>query len=103
MVSYAKNLGFIKGIVIGRDQIDLSHLQFADDTHVFVLASGAYLKNYKCLLAYFSVLSRLNINFSKSALIAIGCDKDWVDQIRLMLCCFVFETPHFVSWHPVRS
>ena len=32
-------------------------------------------------------MSRLNINFGKSALIAFGCDEDWVHQMRLMLCC----------------
>ena len=85
MVTYAKGLGYIEGITIGRDTVELSHLQFADDPLFFSLASASCLKNYRCMLACFSLMSGLNVNYSKSALIAFGCEDSWVEDISSLL------------------
>ena len=35
MILKARDLGFIEGVVVGKDKVELTHLQFADDTLIF--------------------------------------------------------------------
>ena len=70
----ALNLGFIESIKGGREGLDLSHLQFADDTILFCLAKTEVLLNYRRILACFGVKFGLKINYEKSVLIPIHCE-----------------------------
>lgn len=62
----AQNLGLISGIPIGNDNVVLTHLQFADDTLLFIPKDSSKLINYKRLLSCFSLMTGLNLNLSKS-------------------------------------
>ncbi|XP_057755765.1 uncharacterized mitochondrial protein AtMg01250-like [Arachis stenosperma] len=59
----------ISPLLVGRDNLELSHLQFADDTILFCPPEEETVRNYKRLLMCFEVMSELSINFDKSSLI----------------------------------
>ncbi|XP_016185980.1 uncharacterized protein LOC107627668 [Arachis ipaensis] len=62
-------------LLIGKDNIELSHLQFADDTILFCPPEEETIRNYARLLRCFEMMSGLSINFDKSSLIPINCDQ----------------------------
>ncbi|XP_057745007.1 uncharacterized protein LOC130962866 [Arachis stenosperma] len=59
----------ISPLLVGRDNVELSHLQFIDDTILFCTPDDKIVRNYKRLLRCFEVMSGLSINFDKSSLI----------------------------------
>ncbi|XP_057746417.1 uncharacterized protein LOC130965674 [Arachis stenosperma] len=67
MVGEAVRNGSISPLLVGRDNIELSHLQFADDTILFCLPEEETIKNYKRLLRCFELMSRL-LECKKTAL-----------------------------------
>ncbi|XP_016172720.1 uncharacterized protein LOC107615123 [Arachis ipaensis] len=69
------------------DHIELSHLQFADDTILFCPPETETIVNYKRLLRYFELMSGLSINFDKSNLISVNCEQGWIDHACRLLGC----------------
>jgi hypothetical protein len=64
-----------KGITFG-DIFCLSHLQYADDTLIFMPANLHMVKTVKRILLWFAIFSGLHINFHKSSLIGINVGED---------------------------
>ncbi|XP_052117843.1 uncharacterized protein LOC107491464 [Arachis duranensis] len=87
MVGEAVKNGRIPPLLVGRDNIELSHLQFADDTILFCPPEEETVKNYKRLLRCFELMSGLSINFDKSSLIPINCEGQWVHRMCSLLGC----------------
>ncbi|XP_057744851.1 uncharacterized protein LOC130962690 [Arachis stenosperma] len=79
--------GRISPLLVGRDHIELSHLQFADDTILFCSPEEEIVKNYRRILRCFELMSGLSINFDKSSLIPINCDAQWVQHMCCVLGC----------------
>ncbi|XP_072072020.1 uncharacterized protein [Arachis hypogaea] len=52
MVGEAVRIGRISPLVVGRDSVELLHLQFADDTILFCPPENQTMKNYKRLLRW---------------------------------------------------
>jgi len=59
------------GFAVGRDKVDVSILQYADDTIFFGEASMENTKAIKVILRTFEMVSGLKINFAKSSFGAI--------------------------------
>ncbi|XP_016171573.1 uncharacterized protein LOC107613893 [Arachis ipaensis] len=59
----------ISPLLVGKNNIELSHLQFADDTILFCPLEEETIKNYARLLRCFELISGLSINYDKSSLI----------------------------------
>ncbi|XP_016204774.1 uncharacterized protein LOC107645293 [Arachis ipaensis] len=87
MIGEAVRNGRISPLFVGRDNIELSHLQFADDTVLFCPPEEESVKNYKRLLRCFELMSGLSINFEKLSLIPINCDQQWVQSMCSLLGC----------------
>lgn len=83
----------IQGIKVGNDQINISHLQFADDTLVFCPARSGVISNIRRMMDCYYVLSGLRINYSKSACLPLGCTSSWVSHIEHKLGCQVVSLP----------
>ena len=81
MVGRVKEFGLVEGICIGNDRVELSHLQFADNTLVFCLANKEILLNFRRLMRCFAVLFGLNINYNKLTLIPFGCEETWKEEM----------------------
>ncbi|XP_072063929.1 uncharacterized protein [Arachis hypogaea] len=87
MVGEAVRNGRISPLLVGRDNIELSHLQFADDTMLFCPQDTETVLNYKRLLRCFELMSGLSINYDKSSLISVNCEKAWVTNMCGLLGC----------------
>ncbi|XP_020972640.1 uncharacterized protein LOC107627573 [Arachis ipaensis] len=72
-------------LLVGKDNVKLSHLQFADDTILF--CPPETIINYDRLLRCFEVMSGLTINFDKSSLIPINCEQQWTYNMCNLLGC----------------
>lgn len=68
MLVKAERVGIFHGISIGGTDGSLSHLQYADDTVIFVRNNLEDIRGVKRVLLGFEMLSGLKINFSKSKL-----------------------------------
>ncbi|XP_016206743.1 uncharacterized protein LOC107647138 [Arachis ipaensis] len=73
MLGEAVRNGRIAPLLVGGDHIELSHLQFADNTVLFCSPEIATIVNYKRLFWCFELMSGLSINFDKSNLISVNC------------------------------
>ncbi|XP_057760992.1 uncharacterized protein LOC130981409 [Arachis stenosperma] len=87
MIGEAVRNGRISPLLVGRDHIELSHRQFADDTILFCPPEEETIKNYKRLLRCFKLMLGLSINFDKSSLIPINCGEQWVQRMCSVLGC----------------
>ncbi|XP_057746334.1 uncharacterized protein LOC130965582 [Arachis stenosperma] len=87
MLGEAVRNGRIALLLVGGDHIELSHLQFVDDTIFFCPPETETILNYKRLLRCFELMSGLSINFDKSNLISVNCEQGWVDQACGLLGC----------------
>ena len=65
-------MNLIKGVVFGDNGTHITHLQFADDTLLFIEPNMEYLLNIKRIFRCFELVSGLKINFHKSCLVKVG-------------------------------
>ncbi|XP_016192158.1 uncharacterized protein LOC107633037 [Arachis ipaensis] len=87
MVEKAVRNRRIMPLLVGKDNIELSHLQFADDTILFCPPEEETIRNYARLLRCFEVMSGLTISFDKSSLIPINCEQQWTYDMCNLLGC----------------
>lgn len=66
MLERAKHSGVIRGLVLDLIEEGLTHLQYVDDTILFLNLDDESLCNTKFLLYYFEAMSGLRINYQKS-------------------------------------
>ena len=93
MLLKAVNLGLIRGLLVGKDRIQLSHLQFADDTLIFCEAEEQYLQSIKELFLSFQSFSGLCVNYSKSGLLVLGKDEEWSLRMEQLMECRRIQLP----------
>ncbi|KAL5550775.1 hypothetical protein UlMin_000951 [Ulmus minor] len=61
-------IGEVKGSKVGREEVVVSHLQFADDTLFLLEPDKSNIKKVNTILKFFSMCSGLKINMNKSSL-----------------------------------
>ncbi|WVZ96593.1 hypothetical protein U9M48_042209 [Paspalum notatum var. saurae] len=71
----ASEEGFVKGLVPDLVEGGLTHLQYADDTILFLSDLEEEYRNVKFLLFCFEELSGMRINYSKSEVFPIGLEE----------------------------
>lgn len=76
VITRAKNCNLIKGLKIGKDNVELTHIQFADETLLFLPQDSTILMNYKRLLDCSGLMSGLQVNFDKSSLVSWHSNSD---------------------------
>ena len=65
-------MGLLRGVVFGDNAVHLTHLQFADDTILFLKPTLDYVPNTRRILICFELASGLQINFHKSCVVKVG-------------------------------
>lgn len=75
MLERAKAKGLLSGVQVGPNGINLTHLQFADDTLILCNNNLEELMEIKRILRFFQVMSGLKINFDKSMIYGIKIPK----------------------------
>jgi hypothetical protein len=76
MFENAKMAGQIRGLVPNLIEGGLTHLQYADDTIIFLNYDDQSIYNTKFLLYCFEDMSGLKINYEKSEVFALGCSDE---------------------------
>uniref|UniRef100_A0A803QQM3 Reverse transcriptase domain-containing protein n=1 Tax=Cannabis sativa TaxID=3483 RepID=A0A803QQM3_CANSA len=92
MVDKAIDTESLSGFQIGKDDIQLSHLQFADDTLFFVKDEASLQKLVKIVEAFCGI-SGLKVNLNKSQLLGVCMDEDAVAQSAIQIGCEVGRWP----------
>ena len=92
----ARNIGIIEGVLVGRDNVNITHLQYADDTLIFSLVKEQNIQNIQSILDCFTIMSGLSINYSKTALIPIYCNEDWALKWRILYCASLQSFPFLI-------
>lgn len=85
--------GLISGVNVGDNNVFITHLQYVDDTLLFLPQYYNIVVNYKRLLQCFSIMTDLDINYSKSSLISWNNNNPWVNEMASELGCRVQNLP----------
>ncbi|GKV47213.1 hypothetical protein SLEP1_g54131 [Rubroshorea leprosula] len=87
IISSAVSLGLFNGIEIGHRGMNVTHLQFADDSIVFGEASDENIWAVKSVMRIFEMVSGLKVNFGKSVLMGINVSEEWMSRSSSILNC----------------
>lgn len=93
MMVEACRLIVYSGFKHGINQLELSHLQFVDDTLFLGEWSLNYALNLIALLQNFELVSGLKINLQKSCVFCVGVPKLEVDRLVARLHCCANSLP----------
>ncbi|BFG35264.1 hypothetical protein CerSpe_215380 [Prunus speciosa] len=72
MVERAQEANLLHGLIVGQDEVEVSHLQFADDTTFFLDDKEESWRNLFDVLDLFCTVSGMKINKGKSSLLGIN-------------------------------
>ncbi|GKV01676.1 hypothetical protein SLEP1_g14215 [Rubroshorea leprosula] len=87
LILKAKEENLYKGTVVGAEEMEITHLQFADDSIFFCEASEQNVQTIKCVLRCFELISGLKVNYFKSALYGISVETQKVNEWAEKLNC----------------
>ena len=93
ILDHAKGAGHISGVASVIIPRGLSHLQYADDTLIFIRNSEWETTNLKFLLMCFEEMSGLKINFDKSEANVMGGDLESQLRAAHMMNCEMGSIP----------
>ena len=93
LMEKATETGFVKGCQVGRENVLISHLQFANDTLFFLEQGGSSFRNLLTVVGLFCSVSGLKINMAKSTLLEMGVDEDSITSLAESVGCEVGAWP----------
>jgi hypothetical protein len=93
MLENAKRVGEIKGLVPHLVEGGVTHLQYADDTIIFLDLDEQSIIYTKFLLYCFEDMSGLKINYDKSEIFVLGSNQEEELKIAEMFNCNVGKLP----------
>lgn len=93
VINEAVHQGYFKGIKVGDNDVNLHHLQYADDTIFFGEWSLRNAKNLKRITKCVQDASGLKINMSKSKIFGTGVSDGEVDNIARGIGCIPGTLP----------
>ena len=93
VVRQAEYKGLLEGIKVGKKQIPINMLQFADDTIFVCSPKTQNIVVIKSILRCFEIASRLKVNFHKTKLGSIGMQNRMIERFSIMLNCMTMNIP----------
>lgn len=93
LINSAVYQGLIKGFKVDRDEFQLCHIQFADDTIFFVEADNNNLIALRRILRIFRICTGMKVNFSKSQVFGVNVDNDCLKAASATLGCKIGSWP----------
>ncbi|KAM0963163.1 hypothetical protein ACFX2A_022668 [Malus domestica] len=93
LMEKAQENHLIKGLCIGQEKVEISHLQFADDTIFFLAEDEGGWNNLLELLKLFCSVSGLKINKAKCYLAGINSDCEKLNRLADSWGCEVGSWP----------
>ncbi|GKV06663.1 hypothetical protein SLEP1_g18525 [Rubroshorea leprosula] len=103
LINKAVEEGLLEAATVGSGVVQLSHLQFADDTLIFCKASPDNAWAIKCIFRSFELISGLKVNFFKSSLSGIHVNDEDLSAMADMLNCMVGTIPFKYLGVPVGA
>lgn len=83
----------IKPVKVGKDNIEISHLQYADDTILISPAGANNAWGFRCVLKLFQLVSGLTVNYDKSNLVGIGMEEGEILEMANRFGCLAGSLP----------
>jgi len=93
LVRQANKTNLLSGVKIGREEVKLSILQFADDTFFLCEESHSNVVTMKAILRGFELASGLKINFYKSKIAGVNVDRNALKSYAKTLNCAQIVVP----------
>jgi len=88
------NANVFEGYTVGtNNRLVVSHLQFADDTLLLGVKSGANIRALRAVLSLFEEMSGLKVNFHKNLLVGVNIFESWLVEAAPILNCKVGKVP----------
>ena len=93
MITAAKDAGHLRGLVPHLIEGGITHLQYADDTVLFLELEEASIATIKFLLYCYEAMSGLKINYEKSEVLVLGVDQEEQERVAHLFNCQVGDFP----------
>lgn len=77
----AQEMDVFHGLVVGHDRVEVSHLQFADDTMFFIGDKSEYWHNLLEMLDLFCFVSSMRMNKAKCMLVGINYNEGGLSRL----------------------
>ncbi|GKV53518.1 hypothetical protein SLEP1_g60039, partial [Rubroshorea leprosula] len=103
LINKAVEEGLLEAATVGSGVVQISHLQFTDDTLIFCKASPDNAWAIKCIFRSFELISGLKVNFFKSSLSGIHVNDEDLSAMADMLNCMVGTIPFKYLGVPVGA
>ena len=103
MMSQAIEKGLFRGFLCGKNKVEISLLQYADDTIFFGEALMENVRAIKAMLKIFKLVSGLKINFAKSGFGAFGVLGMWENEATEYLNCSLLTFPFSYLGVPIGA
>lgn len=87
----------LNGLKNGRNDIEISHLQYADDTIILCPANSDFLGRWWDILNLLMAGAGMSLNLAKTSLVGINVDEDFLNQCAANLGCRLEKLPHKLS------
>ncbi|XP_077251907.1 uncharacterized protein LOC143891153 [Tasmannia lanceolata] len=81
------SLDLFRGFRIGLEEVEVSHLQFDDDTLLFCEPEIGQVRNLKAILRCYELISGQKSNFHKSKIFALNIPEERAQEIAVILGC----------------
>jgi hypothetical protein len=82
-------MGLYSEVFVGNDSIEVSHLQFKDDTLLVGEVSWENVLTIRSILRYFKLASGLKVNFLKSRLVGLNMSDDFLADLAQFFNCSI--------------
>jgi len=93
LVRQAVKAKLLSRVKVGRKEVEICLLQFADDTLFMCQDSYTNIFTIKAILRCFELLSGLKINFHKSKLAGVNVEKNTLEVYAKSLNCLTMKIP----------
>lgn len=93
IIQEAHRNGVVKVVKFRKDNVEITYLQFANDTLIFIPKDEEVVGNYRRILQCFGIMTRLNTNYSKSSLVNWGSNEEWVIEMSRVMKCRYEKLP----------
>ncbi|XP_060170473.1 uncharacterized protein LOC132601405 [Lycium barbarum] len=95
MLKKAEHFGWIRGLKVRRnegEELNVSHIVYADDTLILCEAENAQLLHLRGVLLAFEAVSGLKVNLAKSSVFSINTEH-CIDELADVIGCKVEQLP----------
>ncbi|GKA06940.1 hypothetical protein Tco_0686164, partial [Tanacetum coccineum] len=103
IINEAVDKGVFRGVKIGRNNVVVSHLQYADDTIFFGEWNKENAKALMCILKCFEEVSGLHVNYNKSKLFGVRVNDVELREMARWMRCGLGEFPFTYLGLPIRE